>query len=85
MLLCNRALPILNRCAAVAGVEFSLELLRTLLPPRVAEQLELLVQSLVSSRFAHHSRYDYYRFRNTLVHRMIYTLIPASARQQMHR
>lgn len=73
------------RYAAVAGMEFTTELLSITLPPRVAARLELLVQCLVSSRFVKHSQNSYYSFDNPLLHSTIYSLIPASAKRDMHQ
>lgn len=44
-----------------------------------------LSQALVTARFVVHSRYTYYKFRNSMVHRVLYNLTPASSRKRMHQ
>ncbi|CAM9267702.1 unnamed protein product, partial [Hapterophycus canaliculatus] len=73
------------RYASVAGLEFSMDLLHTVLPRNIRPQLELLMQALVSARFVVYSRHTYYKFRNSMVHMVLYNLTPASSRQKMHK
>lgn len=43
------------------------------------------VQALVSARFVMYSRHAYYKFRNSMVHMVLYNLTPASSRKRMHK
>lgn len=42
-------------------------------------------QALVTARFVVYSRHTYYKFRNSMVHMVLYNLTPASSRKRMHK
>ncbi|CAM9108718.1 unnamed protein product, partial [Ectocarpus sp. 8 AP-2014] len=80
------------RYASVAGLEFSMDLLLAVLPRNIRPQLDLIIQArercssaLVTARFVVYSRHTYYKFRNSMVHMVLYNLTPASSRKRMHK
>ncbi|CAB1108279.1 unnamed protein product [Ectocarpus sp. CCAP 1310/34] len=49
------------------------------------ERLLVEEQALVTARFVVYSRHTYYKFRNSMVHMVLYNLTPASSRKRMHK
>ncbi|CAM9093070.1 unnamed protein product [Chrysoparadoxa australica] len=73
----------LLRNASVVGLEFSIALIQGLMS-KFASRVEILIQSLVTKRFFQHSRNMYYSFRNATVHQLIYEMVPATKRRELH-